>query len=72
MGSHVVILLQYFSFVTKRPNPLPISDSIDMIAMQRRNGNQTGTEETEAESLNGCGGSGRAGREGAAERMAAE
>ena len=39
---------------------------------KRRNGNQTGTEETEAESLNGCGGSGRAGREGAAERTAAE
>ena len=30
------------------------------------------TEETEAESLNGCGGSGRARREGAAERAAAE
>jgi len=36
MGSHVVILLQYFSFVTKRPNPLPISLSADMIAMQSK------------------------------------
>jgi len=36
MGSHVVILLQYFSFVTKRANPLPISDSVDMIAMQSK------------------------------------